>query len=495
MIRRLKAGISLALVACIFSACATAPMPPRQAAPIESLPTHSLKLALIVTEKTRQSQNQINAFCKFLNIYDPNKIFNDFALTLDQGFKSVAAVNTLEEAKASGADLTAVLDIGVKPKRPTAAGIVPCAMVLMLPCFIFFSSYFTPAISIEGTTKFLSPDGQTIDIISFDAKRKNDFYTPNIFIREASSDARAAFINGMAASTALAKFARDWPAGASSKPEALPAKALEPIAKGGHPAIISDVDRPGYKVVENPNNYALVVGVEGYENLPEARFAQRDAESVRGHLVAMGYPVRNIVYLSGERAGRAALEKNIESWLPRNINDESRVFVYFSGHGASDAKTRQAYLLPWDADPNFLTDTGYPIKRLYEKLNALPAREIFVVMDASFDGTGGRSVMAKGTRPLITRIDLSVTEAGRLVVFSASAGDEAAGIQEDQGHGAFTYNLLKALNEKGGKSSIGEIYEAILPRVKDAARQRQSEQTPQLLPASEAKRSAIRFEP
>jgi len=60
--------------------------------------------------------------------------------------------------------------------------------------------------------------------------------------------------------------------------------------------IHSDVDTPGYSLKENPDNYAIVVGVEKYNSLPEAQFAERDADAVRNHLIAMGYPQRNIVF-------------------------------------------------------------------------------------------------------------------------------------------------------------------------------------------------------
>ena len=57
----------------------------------------------------------------------------------------------------------------------------------------------------------------------------------------------------------------------------------------------------------------------------------------------------------------------VESWLPRNVKEDSKVFFYFSGHGAPDTESKQAYLVPWDGDSQFLTDTGYPVKRAFIK--------------------------------------------------------------------------------------------------------------------------------
>jgi hypothetical protein len=253
-----------------------------------------------------------------------------------------------------------------------------------------------------------------------------------------------------------------------------PAPAAKPAAAEFH----SDVDAPAYKIAENPDAYALVVGVEKYNTLPEARFAERDARAMSAHLLAMGYPQRNIVLLTGVQATRTGLAKNLEAWLPNNVTERSTVFFYFSGHGAPDANTSQAYLVPADGDPQYLEETAYPMKRLYEKLAALKAKRVLVALDSCFSGAGGRSVLAQGTRPLVGKLQPPPT--GRVVSLSASASDEVTGTAEDQGHGLFTYQLLKALTETAGRGTVAELYGALKPRVQDDARRQNRGQTPQL---------------
>jgi uncharacterized caspase-like protein len=213
---------------------------------------------------------------------------------------------------------------------------------------------------------------------------------------------------------------------------------------------------------------------------------------MHAHLLALGFPERNIIFLRGAQAGRAGIEKYVESWLPRNVKEGSRVVFYFSGHGAPDPVQGQAYLVPWDGDAKFLENTGYPVERLYRKLDALKAREVLVAMDACFSGYGGHSVIAKGTRPLVTKIDDGRGALGRLVVLAASSLDEVTGTEEAQGHGLFTYHLLKGLQEMRGQATARELYDFLKPRVQDAARRQNRDQTPQLMPA-DAGRAAIRF--
>lgn len=271
----------------------------------------------------------------------------------------------------------------------------------------------------------------------------------------------------------------------------------KPIVTGLKPFISSDVDNPKYKNVENINDFALVIGVEKYSDLPEAQFAERDAESVKNHLLALGYPSRNIIQLAGNKAVKSALEKYLEDWLPKNVKQESQVFFYFSGHGAPDTKTGEAYLVPWDGDANFLERTAYPMKRLYEKLNALNVKQVVVALDTCFSGAGGRSVLAKGVRPLVTKIDTGITGNQKMISFSASNANEISGTVEDQGHGAFTYYFLKGLNgaaaDKNGSVTIKALYDYLVPNVQDTARRQNRDQTPQLMPANLGDQSSIKL--
>jgi len=246
--------------------------------------------------------------------------------------------------------------------------------------------------------------------------------------------------------------------------------------------IKSDVDQPLYKVASNPDAFAVVVGVEKYNSLPEARFAERDAKAMNAHLLAMGYPQRNIVLLTGPQATRTGLVKNLEAWLPNHISERSTVLFYFSGHGAPDPKTSEAFLVPADGDPQYLEETAYPIKRLYEKLGALKAKRVLVALDSCFSGAGGRSVLAQGTRPLVAKVRIAPA-GGKVVSLSASAGEEITGTLEEQGHGLFTYHLLKALSETAGRGSVSELHAALVPRVQDEARRQNRAQTPQIFGA------------
>lgn len=259
----------------------------------------------------------------------------------------------------------------------------------------------------------------------------------------------------------------------------------------------SEVDEPLYHLKENSSKFAVVIGIENYSGLPPATFAQADAASVRRHLMALGYPERNIISLTDTAATRGAIQGYIEEWLPKNVTPDSTVLFYYSGHGAPEPKSGQAYLVPWDGNPQFLQSTAYPVRKLYESLSALSARNVLIFLDACFSGAGGRSVLAQGTRPLVSKIDTGIIGNQKLISFSASKEDEISGTVEDQGHGAFTYYFLKGLNgaaaDKNGNVTIKVLYDYILPNVQDAARRQNRDQTPQLMPANLGEQSSIKL--
>lgn len=264
---------------------------------------------------------------------------------------------------------------------------------------------------------------------------------------------------------------------------AAPAVAAAPAGASAAPApaFQSDVETPSFRRPEDETKFALVVGVENYQTAMKAEHAARDARAVKAHLEAAGYPDRNIIFLVDQQAGKSALEKYIEAWLPRNTDERSTVLFFFSGHGAPDPEKGQAYLMPWDADAKFTETTGYSVKRLYAKLDALKARRVLVAMDACFSGAGPRSVIGKGLRPLVSKVDDGAGSAGRVGALTASASDEMTGSDDASGHGLFTYHLLKALNARGGAATLKELFDSLSPKVRDAARRDNRDQTPQLV--------------
>ncbi len=258
--------------------------------------------------------------------------------------------------------------------------------------------------------------------------------------------------------------------------------------KSSNALIKQDVDElPAMKVTPNKNAYAIVIGIENYrQKLPKADFAAADANIISEYLTkAMGFPEENVITLINDRALKSDMEKYFDRWLSNNVEENGRVFIYYSGHGAPNTKTGDAYLVPYDGDPTFITETGYPITRLYESLGKLRAKDITVVLDSCFSGGGGRSVLAKGAKPLVMTINMPAIRKNMSVI-TASSGDQISSAYEEQGHGLFTYFLLKGFKDenlikKDGSIKIDDLFNYVKPQVERIARKQfNNEQTPQL---------------
>ena len=258
------------------------------------------------------------------------------------------------------------------------------------------------------------------------------------------------------------------------------------------PAIKSDIDElPAIKVKHNKHAYAIVIGIENYrQKLPKADFATQDARLVADYLIkTMGYPEENVITLLNDRAAKSDFEKYFERWLSNNVEKDSTVFVYFSGHGAPNTKTGDAYLVPYDGDPSFIAETGYSLKRMYDALGKLQAKEIIVALDSCFSGAGGRSVIAKGARPLVMNLQNNMAMSRNMTVLSASSGEQISSTYDEKGHGLFTYFMLKGIKDEDvvrqdGSIVVSDLFSYVKPQVERIARKQfNNEQTPQLMGA------------
>ncbi len=502
-----KKSFAVLLCSALISGCASLPSPPeRFTGDRQSTPIHELTVAVVMPRLLRLNFNdmELRAILKSANgianvggngkflqsgivlllrsIYNPEKFYRGILEVYHQDFKNVVPVESISDPRVAQADLIAIPDVSYSMHTPGQNQAFAVLFILTGVLPLIFTLPMTTKVSLEVSTVFYSPDHSPITTVKVQSpvikKHRPIAFTPDLrkLFPVVNEQAAAALDLALENSPELRQFAQSLASKAvaqakSGRKENAPAKIFD-----------SDVDRPTYTFGENPDSYAVVVGVESYQNMPAAAFAKRDAEAMRSHLRALGYPSPNITILTDSQATGNKLKSYIESWLPRNVKPDSKVFFYFAGLGASETESKQAYLLPWDGDPQFVSDTGYPLKRLYQQLDGLKAKEVIVALDACFSGAGGRSTLAKGARPLVTQVRAGgSSDLGKVVVLAAAGAEEITGEEESQGHGLFTYYLLKSLNESSGKDTVGQIYSYLKPLVEDAARRSNRGQTPQML--------------
>ncbi|WP_052249059.1 caspase family protein [Leisingera sp. ANG-Vp] len=193
---------------------------------------------------------------------------------------------------------------------------------------------------------------------------------------------------------------------------------------------------------------ALVIGVDGYQNLAALQKARNDAQAVSNTLAGLGFEVTTL-YDASRRDINGAV-----STFANQIKPGDEVLFYFAGHGVEvDGRN---YLLPSDVpmvnfgDESYLTGESIPAARVLDTFQRKGARSTIMILDACrnnpFPQDGQRSV--GGTRGLV-RME---PPEGAFILYSAGAGQTALDRLSDvdaNPNSVFTRALLSRLQEPG----------------------------------------------
>ena len=242
----------------------------------------------------------------------------------------------------------------------------------------------------------------------------------------------------------------------------------------------SDVDMsiPVTKM-SNDSTFAIIIGNENYKLVPHVKYAENDAVKFAEYcMYTLGLPEKNITMLydaSYDEMPQAI--RKVKSDSCANAGKFNVIF-YYSGHGVPNGSSHDAFLLSIDADGS-TTEKCYAVSQLYRDLTDLKARRTLVFLDACFSGArrdGG--VLQESARGVAIR-PRDVTPMENMVVFSAATGDETAFPFEGNGHGMFTYFLLKKMKETRGDVTLGELAAYIKTNVgKTSVLENKKSQTP-----------------
>lgn len=131
---------------------------------------------------------------------------------------------------------------------------------------------------------------------------------------------------------------------------------------------------------------AIVIGINQYGNgITPLRTAVADAQAV-AELLEQQHEYQ-VISLLDEQAQLADLITLIRETLPTLLSANSRLLLYFAGHGiAQDGDDGPAgYLIPKDAEPGNVA-SYLSMVALHDSLTALPCRHFLAIFDCCFAG-------------------------------------------------------------------------------------------------------------
>ena len=254
-------------------------------------------------------------------------------------------------------------------------------------------------------------------------------------------------------------------------------------------SISVDVEKNIPKLKRNgKNDLAVIFGIENYKNVSNVSFAKRDADWMKVYFEnVLGIPSKRIYFKTDSDVGQAEFSKvfSEDGWLDKRLKKEkTNIFIYYAGHGAPDIKKNSGYLIPYDGDPNYPSQTGYKIDLLYSQLGKLEAKSATVFLDACFSGANrNNQMLLADARPVLLKVKSKIPP--NVSVFSAASGMEFSSSWPQKKHGLFTYFLMKGLKKEADtnqdkKITYGELGDYINLNVSETAGMLDREQTPQL---------------
>lgn len=216
---------------------------------------------------------------------------------------------------------------------------------------------------------------------------------------------------------------------------------------------------------QQPNTYAIIIGINKYKNISPLEYASVDATSFYNLLQSPVFNIKkqNLHLLIDSSASRSNIYKEMYE-LEEVLKPNDLLIFYFAGHGDIEAKIQTSnslLLLPQSPSFNYLRSGEYldmnTIRDYFVSLTNKKVRTYFIC-DACHSGNliGGM----EGQR--LTSLSLQQSWASEVKFLSCQSNElSQEGRRWGNGRGVFTYFLdlaLQGMADNGdGKITLGEI--------------------------------------
>ena len=226
--------------------------------------------------------------------------------------------------------------------------------------------------------------------------------------------------------------------------------------------------------------YALIIGNNKYQHLPDLKTAVNDAKEI-DRVLREKYNFNTTLLLNADRYQiLSALYK-----LRQKLQKGDNLLVYYAGHGDLDKINDRGYWLPTDAEAdnsaNWISNVA-----ITDMLNTYPANHIMVVADSCYSGTMTRTAVPRIDSTIPAEIQkkwlkLMSKSKSRTVLTS---GDVQPVLDEGGGdHSIFAKAFLDSLNSNNNVLQGYALYRQVSNEVVQSSA---NIQTPQYAPIKHA---------
>jgi predicted nucleic acid-binding Zn-ribbon protein len=225
--------------------------------------------------------------------------------------------------------------------------------------------------------------------------------------------------------------------------------------------------------------YALVIGNNQHQAMPDLETAVRDARAV-SEVLRNRYSFQVELLTNATRAEILTALNRYQNRLGENDN----FLLYYAGHGDLDRVNDRGYWLPVDATPNDTTN-WIANSQVTDILNIMPAKHVMVIADSCYSGslTGGTVMasapVARQTSPEQYVRFLEVAGQRRARVVLTSGGLQPVLDAGGGEHSVFASQLLQVLRGNDQILESPDLFVALSEPVKLAARRLGVNQQPE----------------
>ncbi len=192
------------------------------------------------------------------------------------------------------------------------------------------------------------------------------------------------------------------------------------------------------------HGYAVVIGAGA--DLPVTIDDAAAVSSLLRDPTRCAYPPDHVALLTGEDASRSHVLAALDSLVQQTGADpEATAVVYFSGHGL---ELPESYLMPFGYRLDDLRNTALSGKEFNERLRAIQARKVVILLDTCHAAGQADAKAALGApSPVPPEVLNELQRGSGRVVIASSRKDEVS--YAGQPHSVFTTALLEAFSGYG----------------------------------------------
>lgn len=224
------------------------------------------------------------------------------------------------------------------------------------------------------------------------------------------------------------------------------------------------VNAAPYTGRKSENTFALIIANEEYEMAGNVEMATNDGLAMKEYFSkTFGLTDRQILYYPNATFGKINKAIRDIKGIAAAYNGNMNLVVYYAGHGIPDNASKDAYIMPVDADGTDPT-VCYSLRKLYSELDAMKLRQCVVLLDACFSGAQRDGDMIIAARGVAIKTNEEKPK-GNTIIMSATSDEETAFSYKDERHGLFTYYVLKYFQERKGKVTLGGLADYIVQNV------------------------------